>query len=170
EYWLKLWSSRVPTSVTTPILRLLVGPPLALPLPPVFPWHAARTTMAREAKVAPRAYRCFRMNSPSPSVCERNPRTPHANTAQSASTAEGLGRGESAASYCPPERASRENAAMLQRPPRRPRLVIFDLDGVVYRGLEPVPGAAELINHLHRRRVRVRYATNNSMATREAYV
>jgi len=59
---------------------------------------------------------------------------------------------------------------MPQRPPRRPRLVIFDLDGVVYRGLDPVPGAVELINDLHRRRVRVRYATNNSMATREAYV
>jgi HAD superfamily hydrolase (TIGR01450 family) len=59
---------------------------------------------------------------------------------------------------------------MPQRPPRRPRLVIFDLDGVVYRGLDPVPGAADLINHLHRRRVRVRYATNNSMASREAYV
>jgi phosphoglycolate/pyridoxal phosphate phosphatase family enzyme len=59
---------------------------------------------------------------------------------------------------------------MPQRPQRRPRLVIFDLDGVVYRGLDPVPGAADLINDLHRRRVRVRYATNNSMATREAYV
>ena len=59
---------------------------------------------------------------------------------------------------------------MPPRPARRPRLVIFDLDGVVYRGLDPVPGAAELINDLHRRRVRVRYATNNSMATREAYV
>jgi len=59
---------------------------------------------------------------------------------------------------------------MPQRPPRRPRLVIFDLDGVVYRGLDPLPGAAELINDLHRRRVRVRYATNNSMASREAYV
>ena len=59
---------------------------------------------------------------------------------------------------------------MPPRPPRRPRLVIFDLDGVVYRGLDPVPGAAELINDLHRRRVRVRYATNNSLASREAYV
>src|SRR5207244_4044819 len=76
ENWLKLWSSSVPTSVTTPILRLLVGPPLAFPLPPpLFPWHAARSTMASEARVAPRAYRCFRMNSPSPSVCERNPRS-----------------------------------------------------------------------------------------------
>lgn len=59
---------------------------------------------------------------------------------------------------------------MPQRPQRRTRLVIFDLDGVVYRGVDPVPGAAQLINDLHRRRVRVRYATNNSMASREAYV
>jgi len=59
---------------------------------------------------------------------------------------------------------------MSRRPPRRPRVVIFDLDGVVYRGLDPVPGAAQLINSLHQRRVRVRYATNNSMASREAYV
>ena len=59
---------------------------------------------------------------------------------------------------------------MSRRPPRRRRVVIFDLDGVVYRGLDPVPGAAQLINSLHQRRVRVRYATNNSMASREAYV
>jgi len=59
---------------------------------------------------------------------------------------------------------------MPKRPPRRPRLVIFDLDGVVYRGLDPVPGAARLINSLHDRKLLVRYATNNSMASREAYV
>jgi 4-nitrophenyl phosphatase len=55
-------------------------------------------------------------------------------------------------------------------PPQRPRLVIFDLDGVVYRGNEPVPGAAQLIGELRARKVQVRYATNNSMASREAYV
>ena len=59
---------------------------------------------------------------------------------------------------------------MPPRPRRRPRLAIFDLDGVVYRGLDPVPGAAQLINDLHHRRVGVRYATNNSMASRDAYV
>ncbi len=48
--------------------------------------------------------------------------------------------------------------------------MIFDLDGVVYRGDQPVPGAAELIAALHRRGTLVRFATNNSMATREAYV
>jgi HAD superfamily hydrolase (TIGR01450 family) len=59
---------------------------------------------------------------------------------------------------------------MPPRPPRRPRLAIFDLDGVVYRGQHPVPGAAALINALHHRGLLVRYATNNSMASREAYV
>ncbi len=59
---------------------------------------------------------------------------------------------------------------MPQRPPRRTRLVIFDLDGVVYRGLDPIPGAAQLITSLHAHRLQVRYATNNSMASREAYV
>jgi 4-nitrophenyl phosphatase len=50
------------------------------------------------------------------------------------------------------------------------RLVIFDLDGVVYRGDHPVPGAAELIAALRHRGTLVRFATNNSMATRQAYV
>jgi phosphoglycolate/pyridoxal phosphate phosphatase family enzyme len=54
--------------------------------------------------------------------------------------------------------------------PDRVRLVIFDLDGVVYRGDEPVPGAAELVDFLHRHRVAVRFATNNSMSTRRVYV
>jgi phosphoglycolate/pyridoxal phosphate phosphatase family enzyme len=54
--------------------------------------------------------------------------------------------------------------------PDRVRLVIFDLDGVVYRGSEPVPGAPELVDFLHRSQAKVRFATNNSMATRAAYV
>jgi 4-nitrophenyl phosphatase len=54
------------------------------------------------------------------------------------------------------------------RPPA-PSLVIFDLDGVVYRGDEPVPGAAALVNALHASDLRVRFATNNSMATRDDY-
>jgi 4-nitrophenyl phosphatase len=55
-------------------------------------------------------------------------------------------------------------------PASTPRLVIFDLDGVVYRGDQAVPGAAALVNALHRGGVLVRFATNNSMATRAAYV
>jgi HAD superfamily hydrolase (TIGR01450 family) len=45
----------------------------------------------------------------------------------------------------------------------------MDLDGVVYRGAEAVPGAAELIETLRAAGIRVRYATNNSMATRAQY-
>jgi 4-nitrophenyl phosphatase len=54
--------------------------------------------------------------------------------------------------------------------PPRVRLVIFDLDGVVYRGAEPVPGAADLVAWLHEAGVAVRFATNNSMVAREGYV
>ncbi|MBA3689110.1 MAG: HAD-IIA family hydrolase [Chloroflexi bacterium] len=50
------------------------------------------------------------------------------------------------------------------------RLVIFDLDGVMYRGREPVPGAAALVAALHRRDLLIRFATNNSMTTRAMYV
>lgn len=51
-----------------------------------------------------------------------------------------------------------------------PRLVIFDLDGVVYRGRQPVEGAAALTASLRRSGVLIRFATNNSMATRATYV
>jgi HAD superfamily hydrolase (TIGR01450 family) len=54
--------------------------------------------------------------------------------------------------------------------PDRIRLVIFDLDGVIYRGSEPIPGAPELVDFVHRAGVAVRFATNNSMATRREYV
>lgn len=53
--------------------------------------------------------------------------------------------------------------------PLRPRLVLFDLDGVVYRGQEPVAGAAELVAQLHRAGIGVRFVTNNSMSTRDDY-
>lgn len=60
-------------------------------------------------------------------------------------------------------------AAMTDLPPRV-RLVIFDLDGVVYRGDELVPGARELVAWLHEHGAVVRFATNNSMVTRAGYV
>jgi glycerol 3-phosphatase-2 len=41
-------------------------------------------------------------------------------------------------------------------------LVIFDLDGVVYLGTEPVPGAVAAVNGLRERHVPVVYATNNA--------
>jgi 4-nitrophenyl phosphatase len=58
----------------------------------------------------------------------------------------------------------------MQALPERVRLVIFDLDGVIYRGDEPVAGAAALVAWLHERGVLVRFATNNSMVARERYV
>jgi 4-nitrophenyl phosphatase len=58
---------------------------------------------------------------------------------------------------------------MPTQPAPSPRLVIFDLDGVVYRGPEPIPGAAALVAALREAGRSVRFATNNSMATRAAY-
>jgi 4-nitrophenyl phosphatase len=51
----------------------------------------------------------------------------------------------------------------------RIRLVILDMDGVLYRGDLAVPGAADLVRNLHRAGLIVRYATNNSMFTRAEY-
>jgi 4-nitrophenyl phosphatase len=59
---------------------------------------------------------------------------------------------------------------MASAPGRAPRLVILDLDGVVYRGDQPVPGASSLVAALHRAGSLVRFATNNSMSTRQTYV
>jgi 4-nitrophenyl phosphatase len=54
--------------------------------------------------------------------------------------------------------------------PVRLRLVIFDLDGVVYRGSQPVDGASELAGSLRDAGVLIRFATNNSMVARAGYV
>lgn len=54
--------------------------------------------------------------------------------------------------------------------PDRVRLVVFDLDGVVYRGSDPIPGASDLVAWLHAEGVAVRFATNNSMVARSGYV
>lgn len=54
--------------------------------------------------------------------------------------------------------------------PSAVRLVIFDLDGVMYRGAEPVAGAADLVDWLHAEGALVRFATNNSMVARAGYV
>jgi HAD superfamily hydrolase (TIGR01450 family) len=58
---------------------------------------------------------------------------------------------------------------MQSPPPPRPRLVVFDLDGVIYRGARAVPEAASLVAAIRRSGCQVRFATNNSMATRETY-
>ena len=55
-------------------------------------------------------------------------------------------------------------------PAPHPRLVIFDLDGVVYRGDQPIAGMPDAIERLERAGLAVRYATNNSTADRSAYV
>ena len=47
------------------------------------------------------------------------------------------------------------------------RAAIFDLDGTLYCGEAPVPGAAELLEFLAGRRVRIFFCTNNSSQTRE---
>ncbi|AZL13388.1 sugar phosphatase [Brevibacterium aurantiacum] len=45
--------------------------------------------------------------------------------------------------------------------------VLFDLDGVVYHGPEPISGAVEGINFLHDQSIPVSYVTNNATRTAE---
>ena len=47
---------------------------------------------------------------------------------------------------------------------------IFDMDGVLYRGSETLPGVQELFDELDHRGLPYRLATNNSMASPEMYV
>ena len=47
--------------------------------------------------------------------------------------------------------------------------LVCDMDGVLYRGDEAVPGAGEAISFLRARRVRVLFCTNNSRYTVEHY-
>ena len=47
-------------------------------------------------------------------------------------------------------------------------LILFDLDGVIYRGAEPVPGAAEVLVAVRRRGRRIMFVTNNSSRTPRA--
>ncbi|MGH2787950.1 MAG: HAD-IIA family hydrolase [Actinomycetota bacterium] len=48
--------------------------------------------------------------------------------------------------------------------------LVCDLDGVVYRGSQPIPGAADAVNALRREGVRVVFSTNNSRPTVAQYV
>jgi len=50
------------------------------------------------------------------------------------------------------------------------RVVIFDLDGVIYRGRTPIPGAGDVTRWLAANCYQVYYFTNNSTKTRESYV
>lgn len=49
-------------------------------------------------------------------------------------------------------------------------VVLFDLDGTVFRGGELVPGAFEAVREVHRRGVQVRYVTNNASKPDQAVV
>lgn len=48
--------------------------------------------------------------------------------------------------------------------------VVLDLDGTVYRGGEPTPGAAEVIQRLRERGCRLLFCSNNPTKGRAAYV
>lgn len=50
------------------------------------------------------------------------------------------------------------------------RTFVFDLDGVIYRGDQPLPGAAETINNLRQLGHQVYFFTNNATQTRKTYV
>jgi 4-nitrophenyl phosphatase len=52
---------------------------------------------------------------------------------------------------------------------REAKAWIFDMDGVLYRGAEVLPGVKELLDALTLRERPVMLATNNSMSTPEAY-
>ncbi|CAB50511.1 HAD-IIA family hydrolase [Pyrococcus abyssi] len=47
--------------------------------------------------------------------------------------------------------------------------IIFDMDGVIYRGNKPIPGAKEVIEFLKGNNVRFLFLTNNSTKTPEMY-
>lgn len=51
-----------------------------------------------------------------------------------------------------------------------PQLYIFDLDGTLFRGEEPIPGAAEAVQRLRSAGSQIRYLTNNSSQTRDTYL
>lgn len=48
--------------------------------------------------------------------------------------------------------------------------IVCDLDGVLYRGKEPIPGAAETVAAWRRRGIRIVFCTNNSGWTVDQYV
>ncbi len=53
---------------------------------------------------------------------------------------------------------------------RHARGFVFDMDGVLYLGKEPLPGVTEILDALAVRGRRIMLATNNSMSTPESYV
>jgi 4-nitrophenyl phosphatase len=65
-------------------------------------------------------------------------------------------------------RAAREQNARARL--RDAKAWIFDMDGVLYRGAEPLPGVGDLLAALELRERSYMLATNNSMSTAEEYV
>ena len=55
------------------------------------------------------------------------------------------------------------------REPPNVKMVVFDLDGTLYRGEQAIPFASESVNDLRSRGVLVRYLTNNSGQTKQFY-
>lgn len=53
---------------------------------------------------------------------------------------------------------------------RHAKAVVFDMDGVLYRGTTALPAVGDLLNALELREIRYMLATNNSMATPADYV
>ena len=58
----------------------------------------------------------------------------------------------------------------MSRDVARIRVVILDLDGVIYRGKTAIPGARETTEWLRERGYQTYYFTNNSTRTRDSYV
>ncbi len=50
------------------------------------------------------------------------------------------------------------------------KAVIFDLDGVIYRGRTPVPGGSATLETLRSQGRQAYFFTNNSTRSRESYV
>ena len=59
---------------------------------------------------------------------------------------------------------------LLAAPLQSAKAFIFDMDGVLYRGKQTLPGVTDLFNTLRLRGTHFLLATNNSMATQQAYV
>jgi 4-nitrophenyl phosphatase len=49
------------------------------------------------------------------------------------------------------------------------KAVIFDLDGVVWRGQTPLPGAKEIFDYLRKNNIPIALATNNATASRKEF-